>query len=69
MPVLVYGSVRVVDSTMLSIISNHLKQADRLTSGVIMSAPDLELKDEEIEKRIQMFVYAVRELRKNLEEN
>ena len=58
------GKVSIVDRMDVALIANHIKQLDRNSSTVLMSTPDLNLSDDELEKRIETFLILARNLRK-----
>lgn len=63
------GKVSVVDFMDVALIANHIKQLDRNSSTVLMSTPDLNLADDELEGRIEIFINLARNLRKEHRED
>jgi hypothetical protein len=58
------GKIDVVDPADVQLIAGHITQLDRNSSSVLMSTPDLNLNDDEMEDRIEMFLTLARNLRK-----
>lgn len=57
------GTVTRLDHADVLLIGGHMKRLDQQTSAVLLSAPDLDLSDEEFRKRVEIFTTFVEEMR------